>query len=120
MTVANVNNVVQLLRTAGRSKPVAIRVEKLDSDLLFQKLTVAQAKNYTFSMIGNDNKPKMEMLKEHKVKLVQLSIVNEDSIQQTTAEVLNEIDNDVLEELFTICQKLNGMGQTDKDAPGNA
>lgn len=107
------NNVVQLLRTAGRSKPQAIHVEKLGESLLFQKLTVAQAKAYTFGMVGNDNKPKMEKVKEHKVELVRLSIVNEDSVQQTTVEVLNEVDNDVLEELFGICQKLNGMGNTD-------
>lgn len=115
MTANAPNNVVSILRNAGRSKPATIRVESLGADLQFQKLTVAQANDYTFSMMGKDGKPDMSKVRGHKIKLVQLSIVDSDGVRQASEADLQEVDNDVLEELFAICQKLNGFGKNDPE-----
>lgn len=107
-----VNNVIHTLRTVGRSKPVLKHVEKLGVDWFFQKLNVAQRNEYTFGMVGNDNKPIQAKIKQAKIDLVRRSIVDEDGILQITPDNIIDVhqsDSDVLDELFEICQKLNGM-----------
>lgn len=98
------------------SKPVAREVKTLGGEVLVKKMSAAQAEDYFFSVQSGEAKPTdgepagTVNRKSMRGKLIQACIVDETGAPMfATVDEADALDNDVVAELFEICQTANGF-----------
>lgn len=102
------------------SKPVAREVKTLGGEsVLIKKMSAAQAEDYFFSVQGGEAKPATDgegepagtvNRKSMRGKLIQACLVDETGAPMfATVDEVDALDNDVIAELFEICQTANGF-----------
>lgn len=98
------------------SKPVARDCKTLGGAVLIKKMSAAQAEDYFFSVQGGEAKPAegepagTVNRKSMRGKLIQACIVDETGAPMfATVDEVDGLDNDVVAELFELCQVANGF-----------
>ncbi len=101
------------------SKPVARAIKALGGgSVLIKKLSAGQAEDYFFSVQAKpEAKAEGEAVTESapvrksmRGKLLQLCLVTEDGAPMfPTVDEVDAMDNDVIAELFEVCQAVNGF-----------
>jgi hypothetical protein len=99
------------------SKPVTREIKALGGDsVLIKKMSAAQAEDYFFSVQGGEAKPAEGEAagtvnrKSMRGKLIQACIVDETGAPMfATVDEADGLDNDVVAELFELCQVANGF-----------
>lgn len=97
----------------ARSKPVTKTLAAFDGgEILIRKMSAAQAEEYfeSVQVTGADGKREF-VNKASRSKLVALCVVDENGAAVFNADDLNAFDNDVLAEMFTACQEVNGLNK---------
>ena len=120
--VVKLNNFQSALRTKGRSKPVPFAIESLGGEVFyFLALTAGQAGEYQFNQIGNDGKVNIQKLKFAKIRLLVMSVVDEQGNKVLTDADLIDADNKVIDEMAKIATDLNGftIKKDDAEEAGN-
>lgn len=101
------------------SKPVTREIKALGGDsVLIKKMSAAQAEDYFFSVQGAEAKPAAEgeveaakvNRKSMRGKLIQACLVDDAGAPMfATVDEVDALDNDVIAELFEVCQVANGF-----------
>lgn len=100
------------------SKPVTRTIAALGGDVLIKKMSAAQAEDYFFSVqAGGVEKPAAEgeiaqpvNRKSMRGKLIQACLVDDAGAPMfATVDEVDALDNDVIAELFEVCQIANGF-----------
>lgn len=106
--------------SAAKRAPVKKFSKTLNGEVYIRHMTAAERDNHEASVITKDGKVDVSKIKGVRQRLLAVTLCNEQGEPITTAERLNGLPAEVIDELAEFAAEVNGLRQKDKEEAGNA